>query len=529
MSIFHRGGGPVKRFAAILLSMVLPVGIVLADDGSWSTQYRLSEGSLYSQAENPDIALENELLVFDGFPEGSTRAYFFFRNASSRDVKVDAGFPARVRMGISEDAIPGTADKTGLFLSRDKYDKEMAGLPYAALALGGALRKADISDDAALEHSEYYVVDTQLPPRKEGDPSDALALFDFSVVQDGAPVPITSVVQEAAVIGGGTAGKSLELTFHFRHALTVKAGASSLVVVRYKGNYRSASENMGRTFQDEYSYNYILGTGRTWKGPIGNLYFALPHGLKPSLPKTFARMGRLRGKDVYLASTYKPAVTDEIDLTENIQPFALGADYFRTIWFDDPTVIAAPRAPAQDFVQVNGASSSLASTAPVYTADGVIPAASFGAMSLFDGVRGTAWSEGVAGDGIGEWVEFTLSKDVEAVDVQNGFNMSFIAISGKAIDTYYEKNNRPRTLEFVSSDGQTSRVLQLADTRDLQSFDRFFLSRGKWKMYIRAVYKGTRWQDTCLGELTFVLATPLSVQFANDEFLKAHEADIAGP
>jgi len=112
-------------------------------------------------------------------------------------------------------------------------------------------------------------------------------------------------------------------------------------------------------------------------------------------------------------------------------------EYLQGIWFDHPQETNQPNKPAQGFVTVKGASSSLKDTSPVCTGDGVIRKATFGALLLFDGIRETAWSEGAAGGGIVEWVEFTLAKDVEALDVQNGFNMSLMAILEKAIDTYY--------------------------------------------------------------------------------------------
>ena len=516
-----------KKGLALLAALTIPAALCLADDGSWSTAFRLSEGALYSETENPSIALESELLVFDGFDSGSTRASFFFHNTGNRDVTVAAGFPVRMRIGVSEDTVPGTKETTGLFLAEGKYEKEPGGLAYAKQVFGDALRTATLPEGEETDHSEYYVLPKDLPPRIEL-PSDAAAgLFAFSITQDGAPVTLGSVVQEVTRYTDPNEGAMLEITFHFRHSLAVKAGAQTRVDVSYKGDYHSGSENGGISFIDQYSYTYVLGTGRTWKGPIGKLYLAVPAGVDASLPKPFLRMGRLRGKDVYLASGYEPGAKDEIDISEGrrAQP---SPGYFQSIWFDSPQETDQPSKPAQDFVTVKGASSSLKDTSPVYTTEGVIRKATFGPAALFDGVRETAWAEGVAGDGIGEWVEFTLAKDVEAVDVQNGFNMSFVGLPGTAIDSYYEKNSRPKALEFVSSDGKHSVTLGLADTKDLQSFDRFFLSRGTWRMYVRAVYKGTKYQDTCLGELTFLPASPLYQQFAADAFLKAHEADVAG-
>jgi hypothetical protein len=184
--------------------------------------------------------------------------------------------------------------------------------------------------------------------------------------------------------------------------------------------------------------------------------------------------------------------------------------------------------PAQDFVWVKGASSSLDDPAPVYTQEGKIPEAGFGALSLFDGIRETAWCEGVSGDGIGEWVEFELTKNVEGFEIQNGYNMSLFAVPGKDIDTYYGKNNRPKRIEIASLDGKIKLTIDLEDTERLQYFDARYLPKGRYRVYIRAVYKGSRWQDTCLGEITFHPAAPLFPQLETDAFFKEHAAAMIG-
>jgi hypothetical protein len=285
---------------------------------------------------------------------------------------------------------------------------------------------------------------------------------------------------------------------------------------------------MGNFMMASYAYSYILGTGRTWKGPIGRLYLAVPFGSDPDLPGAFSRLGKMGQKDVYLAANYEPAPEDGISIGYSNRS-GIDPSYLKYLWFEEGKEADASKAPADDFIVVKGASSYLKDTAAVYTVDGVIPKAAFGPLSLFDGVPETAWCEGAKGDGIGEWVEFELKRDVEALEVQNGFNMSFIQIEGKAIDTYYEKNNRPKTVEIVSADGKVKKTLPLADTKEIQSFDGVFLPKGSYKLFIRDVYKGSKWQDTCLGEIYFHPASSLFPQLQADSFLKAHAAEIAGP
>ncbi len=425
---------------------------------------------------------------------------------------------------MDKDAIPGKEGQTGFFPRESMYGSGSSPLAHLRLALGDELHEAALPTDEFVGHSQYYVLAQDVPVRREIPPESISKLFDLSIAQDGRAVPLASVVAEAALTDVGSSGGRLEITFHFRHSLAFTAGSSSEVRVRYAADYAEGGDN--QLHLKSYSYSYILGTGRTWRGAIGRLYFAVPPAMDPKLPKAFQRLGRLRGKDVYLAAGYEPEASDRIEAAMGIQDASVEQSYFKAIWFDTPRTRERPNAPAQDFVSVKGASSSLADAAPGYTFWGVLPKAGFGALSLFDGIPETAWAEGAKGDGIGEWIEFELAKDVEALDIQNGFNMSFVKVEGKAIDTYYEKNNRPKTLEIASSDGAVKKIIALADTKELQSFEKVFLPRGRYKLFIRDVCKGSKWQDCCLGEIIFTPASPRFTQLGEDAFLKAHETEL---
>ncbi|MCX7787199.1 MAG: hypothetical protein N2442_05845 [Spirochaetes bacterium] len=516
----------MNRFVACFL-LIFPILSSYTDDGSWNANYSLSGGALYSETEHQDVALVDEILVFDGFEEGTTRAVFFFSNTSAKDLEVQAGFPVQVCLFLEEDVIPGTKDQKGFFFKEQQYGPPSNAIEYSRVALGKALKTGEFPVDEYIGHSTEYFLSKDVPVRNEISASDISDWFELSIMQDGKPVPLTTVVTEAKLVKGKERDSQvmLEITFHYRHVLRFKAGMTSRVEVRYTSECASGSDRGGSKETTSYSYTYILGTGRTWKGSIHRLYLITPGGANPTLPQAFQRLGRMGGKEVYLAERYEPSPEDTI-VMRAVQIEQVYEAYLNSIWFGNRQVLEPPKKPAQDFVVVKGASSFLRETADSYTLEGVIPNVGFRPLSLFDGFPETAWCEGVPGDGIGEWVEFELKQDTEAIDVWNGYQRASHRIEGKNLHQYFGWNNRVKTLEIVSSDGKIRKTLNLKDSQEKQTFEDLYLPKGTYRAYVREIYKGTRWQDTCLGELVFHPASSLYPRLKSDPFLKEQVAPL---
>lgn len=346
--------------------------------------------------------------------------------------------------------------------------------------------------------------------------------MEVNIEQDGVTRNVSAVVIEARLVDK----KSLEIDFHFKHALTFPAQAISTVSVRYQGIVEIGREEVSPIGMGPYieksEWNYVLGTGRTWKGPIEKLYLLLPPQSAPKLPQAFRLVGDHGGCRLYVAAGYEPGESDAIRLPYTVEH--LGAPLvLQERWFSKSPVYAPkPGASASPFVAIHGASSSLKGTAAVYTEAGIIKDADFGPQSLVDGVRETCWCEGKSDDGIGEWVEVELTEAVAACSIQNGFVRSLTEIPGKDIHTFFLKNNRVKTLEVSSIDGTVVQTLALADAQALQRFN-LALSPGTYRFTIRSVYPGTTWKDTCLGEIIFYQPNPEAEKLlAEDEFFARH-------
>lgn len=117
----------------------------------------------------------------------------------------------------------------------------------------------------------------------------------------------------------------------------------------------------------------------------------------------------------------------------------------------------------------------------------------------------SAWVEGVKGDGIGESVTLTLRKpaNVRRIGLVNGYAKS---------DDLYAKNNRVARLEVSVNDGEAFSV-NVPDEclHDEKYFFDLPAESGPVKtvrLTIAEVYKGTKYDDTCLSSV--VLVVPLA-------------------
>jgi len=115
------------------------------------------------------------------------------------------------------------------------------------------------------------------------------------------------------------------------------------------------------------------------------------------------------------------------------------------------------------------------------------------ATNLTDGDLTTAWNEGAEGPGLGEWVLFEFSRqlDLSRIEVANGYQ--------KDDDRYYG-NPRVKSLGVEYSNG-TTQLIRLLDTQDYQSIMPTRQAVEWVKFTIISVYPGEAWEDTALSEV----------------------------
>lgn len=116
--------------------------------------------------------------------------------------------------------------------------------------------------------------------------------------------------------------------------------------------------------------------------------------------------------------------------------------------------------------------------------------------NLVDGDRMTAWVEGVADCGMGEYVEFVFDQEVSftGMNIRNGYQKN---------DDIFCKNTRVKTLR-IEGDQQQFFYVDLQDSNGNQNirFDASFTSK-TIRIYIEDVYRGNKYEDTCISEISF--------------------------
>ncbi|MFI3209907.1 MAG: discoidin domain-containing protein [Peptostreptococcaceae bacterium] len=120
---------------------------------------------------------------------------------------------------------------------------------------------------------------------------------------------------------------------------------------------------------------------------------------------------------------------------------------------------------------------------------------SYSSSRAIDNDNKTIWSEGVSGPGINEWIEVSFNniQNVKTIKLVNGHTSS---------ENLYNANNRVKKLELSFSDG-SSKVVDLKESTSIQeiSLGDKGVDTSYIKMTILDVYKGSSYNDTCMGNI----------------------------
>lgn len=164
-----------------------------------------------------------------------------------------------------------------------------------------------------------------------------------------------------------------------------------------------------------------------------------------------------------------------------------------TVWLfrgnDDATLNENPRPDPLPAVQITASASSTRNAAGDLT---YLP------NNMIDGNLATAWVEGVAGSGVGEWIRFDFDREVELLRLR-------IAPGYFKSSHSWTHNNRLAAVTIFLSDGST-RNWYLGDRMEQQDFGVGGVKTRWVRMTIDQIYPGARdSDDSPISEMTFDL------------------------
>ena len=118
------------------------------------------------------------------------------------------------------------------------------------------------------------------------------------------------------------------------------------------------------------------------------------------------------------------------------------------------------------------------------------------AENLIDSDTGTAWVEGVEGQGIGEFVTFTFKEKglISEISIYNGYQKT---------EDIYNKNSRPKDITINFGDGSVTKVT-LLDSRGEQviTLEHPVVAKSA-TVTVDSVYEGYKYADTAISEIYF--------------------------
>jgi hypothetical protein len=139
--------------------------------------------------------------------------------------------------------------------------------------------------------------------------------------------------------------------------------------------------------------------------------------------------------------------------------------------------------------------------------------------NLFDNRIDTAWVEGAKGDGIGEWISIELNPAANSTDCPIILYYFGMIPGYLKSDKTWEENNRIKSALLIIDRHRNDAVgqqddyinyailrLKFNDFKGFQAFnidyyDGFIATSKKIWIVIEDVYKGTKYNDTCISEM----------------------------
>jgi hypothetical protein len=331
----------------------------------------------------------------------------------------------------------------------------------------------------------------------DSDKKNYQEINDYQIYVDGQRIS-ASFVKGTAASGESFTDYEEEVSqpiiSWFVSSVAFRKDETRTIKISYNSNYFSGEDGVSGTsnyWSDQF--RYLLSTGAAWKGPIKqgtvNIVAATVDANKISItPKE--RFKRNGNKFTWNFTNLEPEEKDDFKVSLNneftlIRPVGQ-MDYTSWYIFDDDKYYF-------DFHNYQAKASSVLQGKQSYDA-----------MNIADLDGSTAWVEGVKGDGIGESITITLNKPTEVNQI------GIIPGYAKSRQLYFANNrvaevkitiNNTDTItksledEYVSFSPYSPKAYQMIDLGENNKPVKTIV------ITITKVYKGTKYDDTCISEI----------------------------
>ncbi len=270
------------------------------------------------------------------------------------------------------------------------------------------------------------------------------------------------------------------------------------VTIRFRSGY--VSEDWGVSDDSHKSpsiFKYRLSSAAVWAGTIGTGKITLkPDGIPAEDLKVLKPANRFK-KDgdtwVWEFKDLEPTLADDFEVEATPEE----RSYMRSA--ANPGKYEEPFA---DYIQ-RAEKWSMAHTNYTITASSTLPASgdtNYSADNLKNLWSEDAWSEGIKGPGIGEWLEVKpqVAKPLTAISIVPGY------VKG---DDLFKANARPRKI-LVELNGEHGFTVEIPDSPELFEFPVTGYNKpvNTVKLTFQDVWKGSRHEDLCVTGLRLHVA-----------------------
>ncbi|WP_395737546.1 NADase-type glycan-binding domain-containing protein [Prosthecobacter sp.] len=325
-------------------------------------------------------------------------------------------------------------------------------------------------------------------------------LEDFEATLDGKPLEFEVVPDKLDLKNIGPAGENRKVTGWYKVKFPFDAGQARKLIVTYKQN-------------SMWRMTYLFSAAGMWKGPIRDgIVTVRPMG-RPKAEIAFNHPKRFEWKEdhwEWAFHDFEPTLEDDLEIQE---PKGKGLVLFDINDSSETESMTGLKGVygARNGTWVNdrfrAESWALHHSGYQVSASSELPdenGISYKAENLRQEDAEHAWTEGVAGDGLGE--SLVITPDKPAHIRQLGIANGYVKSSG-----IYEANGRVSALDVSVNGGKPSRVL-IPDERLRFRMFYFDLPASKElvktiKLTIAGVYPGTKFHDTAISRI--VLVQPL--------------------